>query len=315
MRAITLEGFDGGPTLRDLPVPEPGAGEVLVRVHASSVNGMDAAVASGMLKGMMEYEFPVTLGRDFAGVVERVGSAVTRYSLGDEVFGFIAKPTLHDGSWADFIVLPEDMFLARKPEALSFVEAGALPLAGVAALSAVEAVNPSEGERVLIVGACGGVGGYAVQLAAGRGAHVIGTTTPADEPRLRDLGAAETIDFTQQDVVSVVRGRYPDGVDVLIDVVKGGDGFAANAGLVRGGGRAASTVGAANAEELAERGVTATNVVALPEPAVLARLAEIADAGGVTVTIQDEYRLEAAEDALRAFADAGTRGKLALAVR
>jgi NADPH:quinone reductase-like Zn-dependent oxidoreductase len=315
MRAITLEGFEGGPTLRDLPVPEPGATEVLVRVHASSVNGMDAAVASGMLKGMMEYEFPVTLGRDFAGVVERVGSAVTRYSPGDEVFGFVSKPTLHDGTWADYVVLPEDMFLARKPAALSFAEAGALPLAGAAALAAVEAVDPSEGDRVLIVGACGGVGGYAVQLAAGRGAHVIGTTTADDEPRLRDLGVGETIDFTQNDVVAVVSERYPQGIDGLIDLVKRADGFAANAGLVRRGGRAASTLGAANVDELAERGVTATNVASSPEPAVLARLAEIADAGELMVTIQDEYRLEAAEEALRAFSDSGTRGKLALAVR
>jgi NADPH:quinone reductase-like Zn-dependent oxidoreductase len=315
MHAITLEAFEGGPTLRELPVPEPGPNEVLVRVHASSVNGMDAAVASGMLKGMMEYEFPVTLGRDFAGVVERVGSGVSRYSPGDEVFGFISKPTLHDGTWAEYVLVPEDMFLARKPAALGFAEAGALPLAGAAALAAVESVNPSEGDRVLVVGACGGVGGYAVQLAAGRGAHVIGTTTAEDEQRLREFGAAETIDFRQQDVSGVVRERYPDGVDALVDVVKHGDGFAANAELVRSGGRAASTLGAADVEALAKRGVAATNVVALPDPSVLARLAEIADAGELTVTIQDEYRLEAAEDALRAFADAGTRGKIALAVR
>lgn len=315
MRAITLDSFDTGPTLRDLVVPEPGPTDVLVRVHASSVNGMDAAVASGMLKGMMEYEFPVTLGRDFAGVVERVGSDVMRYSEGDEVFGFISKPTLHDGTWAEYVLVPEDMFLARKPATLSFAEAGALPLAGIAALAAVEWVNPSEGDRVLIVGACGGVGGYAVQLAAHRGAHVIGTTTAEDVPRLHGLGAAETIDFKQDDVVTVVRERYPDGIDGLIDVVKRGEGFAANAELVRSGGRAASTVGAANVEELAERGVSAENVMASPDPAVLSRLAELADAGVLTVTIQHQYPLEKAEDALRAFADAGTRGKLTLAVR
>ncbi len=182
-------------------------------------------------------------------------------------------------------------------------------------MSAVDAVDPSEGDRVLVVGASGGVGGYAVQLAAARGAHVIGTTTSEDQPRLRDLGAAETVDFAQQDVAGVVRERYPDGIDGLIDLVDRGDDFAAAASLVRRGGRAATTLGAANVEELAERGVAATNVAASPEPAVLARLAEIADAGGLKVTIQEEYRLESAEDALRAFATSGTRGKLALAVR
>src|SRR5687768_13200752 len=102
MRALTLNDYDAGVTLSELPIPEPEGDEVLVRVHASSLNGFDAAVAAGMVKGMMEHRFPVTLGRDVAGVVERVGPAVTRFEPGDEVFGMVAKPFLRDGAWAEY---------------------------------------------------------------------------------------------------------------------------------------------------------------------------------------------------------------------
>ena len=108
MRAITLDSFNTPPALReDLPTPAQTAAEVLVRVHASSANPVDNAIAAGMLKDMVEHEFPVTLGRDYAGVVEWVGSDVTRYAVGDEVFGFLthANPTIHDGSWAELKTL------------------------------------------------------------------------------------------------------------------------------------------------------------------------------------------------------------------
>src|ERR687889_2450664 len=109
MRAIMLEGFDSGPTLRDIPTPQIGPNEVLVRVQASSVNPVDGAIAAGMLKDMVEHEFPIVLGRDFAGVVEQVGSGVSGLSEGDEVFGFVPgmSPAVHDGTWAEVIAVPD----------------------------------------------------------------------------------------------------------------------------------------------------------------------------------------------------------------
>ncbi|MGH3034601.1 MAG: NADP-dependent oxidoreductase [Gaiellaceae bacterium] len=312
MRAITLESFEDAPGLREVPKPEIAADEVLVRVHASSVNGFDGAVATLMAKEYYEYEFPVTLGADLAGVIEQIGPEVSRYSVGDEVFGFIFRPSLHHGSWADYVSVPESWFIAPKPKSLGFLEAGALPLAGVSALLAVEAVSPSEGDRVLVVGATGGVGGYAVQLAAARGATVIATTRPDDEARLRELGAAETIDFTRHDVAAV-RERYPDGVQGLIDLVNFADGFAAVAELVAPGGHAASTLGAANVEELSARNITAANIMTSPDPALLARLAQHADAGRLRVTIDSTFPLEEALDGLTAFGR-GKRGKLAVSV-
>jgi NADPH2:quinone reductase len=116
--------------------------ELLVRVSASSVNPADAAIASGMLKGMAQYEFPVILGRDFAGVLEEVGADVTRYEAGDAVFGFVlhANPAVHDGSWADYVVIPQDS-VARAPEGVDLVTVGAAPVAALTALAALDALG------------------------------------------------------------------------------------------------------------------------------------------------------------------------------
>ncbi len=243
MRAFTLNDFGAEPTLTEVRAPEPGPRDIRIRVHASSVNGFELSVVSGAFKAWFEYRLPITLGRDYAGVVERVGDAVTRWAVGDEVFGFFFKDVIQDGAWADLVVLPEDMFVARKPARLGFDEAGALPLAGVGAMQAIDGIAPTEGDSVLVVGATGGVGGFAVQLAAARGAEVIATVGAEDEARLRELGAAETIDFTSEDVVAAVRDRYPDGVDALVDLVTPADRFGPLAELVRSGGRVATTTG------------------------------------------------------------------------
>ncbi|HET7270419.1 MAG TPA: NADP-dependent oxidoreductase [Rubrobacter sp.] len=317
MRAITLESFDRGPQLHEVPTPQIGPDEVLIRVHASSINALDVKIAAGMLRGMLEYKFPVTIGRDLAGVVEQVGSEVSRYRAGEEVFGFLgfkAEPVLHEGSFADYVASPEDMFVAPKPPGLDFLEAGVLPLAGIAALISIDVLDPSEGERVLIVGATGGVGSYAMQLAAGRGAHVIATAWPEDEEYVRDLGAAETIHYTQDDVVSEIRERYPEGVEGLVDLINFADGFAQLAEVVAPGGRAASLLGAADAEQLAARDITATNVVGTADPALLTQLAELVASGALRVPDQRVFSLEEATEGLDAFEREHTRGKLAISV-
>src|SRR5215217_7799945 len=177
MKAVTLDAFDTPPRLRDdLPAPTPAPNEVLVRVHASSVNPADNGIAAGMLKQMgLAYEFPVILGRDYAGVVEQVGPEVTRYGVGDEVFGFLmhANPTVHDGSWAELIAVPQDMFIGRAPEGRGRRHGRRRAARGIAALMAIDALELTGGDTVLIVGASGGVGSFAVQLAAHAGATVV----------------------------------------------------------------------------------------------------------------------------------------------
>jgi NADPH:quinone reductase-like Zn-dependent oxidoreductase len=306
MRAFTLDGFDAQPGLRD-DIPEPHAvdDQLLVRVHASSVNPVDVFIAAGGLKEMAEHEFPVTLGRDFAGVVEQVGPAVRRYRVGDEVFGFIlhANPTLHDGSWAQLIAVPDDNFLAPKPRTLDFRHAGAAPLAAISALAAHDALAPSQGETVLVIGAAGGVGSFFVQLAAAAGATVIAPALPEDHDFLRGQGVSELVD-RDADVAAAVRGSHPDGVDAILDVVSP----TPDASLLADGGRLASTIGAAG------EGPGRFDVMAVPTPANLLRLAELLDNGTLRVRIERSYRLEQAGEALQALPAIHTQGKIAVTI-
>ncbi len=313
MRAIAMTDYDSGVALRELPRPEPAPNELLVRVHASSVNRIDVLIAGGVMKGMMEYEFPAVPGRDFAGTVEELGSDASRFEVGDDVFGFLTKPTVHEGAWAEYVTVPEDGFVARKPSGLDFTEAAALPLAGVTALVAVDAVDPQADDTVLVVGADGGVGSYAVQLAAKRGATVIATVKPDDEQRLRELGAAETIDYTQQKVAAAVRERHPDGVDALIDLVNQADGFAPLADLVRDGGSVASVLGAADEDGLAGRKITATNVMASADASVIGRLAKLVAGGEVKPAIDAVLTLDETPATIEQFG-AGKRGKIVISI-
>jgi NADPH2:quinone reductase len=305
MRAFTLDSFESPPRLRDdVPLPTAGANEVLVRVHVSSVNPADAAIAAGMLKGMAEYEFPVTLGRDFAGIVEDVGPGVDRYETGDEVYGFVlhANPTVHDGSWADYAVVP-DTAVARKPARVDFVTAGAAPLAGLTALAALDALELSEGATVLVVGACGGVGTFFVQLAAAADARIIAPGLAEDQEYLRGLGASEVVD-RKADVAAHVREHYPDGVDALLDLVS----FTPDASLLKNGGRLASPLGAAG------DGPGRSNVMASPTSSNLDRLGQLLDAGARRVHIQHTYALEEAGKALETLGQTHTQGKLAITI-
>jgi NADPH:quinone reductase-like Zn-dependent oxidoreductase len=304
MRAFTLDSFDAQPALRDdIRAPHAGDNELLVRVHASSVNPVDVFIAAGGLKEMAEYEFPVTLGRDFAGIVEQAGSGVSRYQIGDEVFGFVlhADPTVHDGSWAELIAVPEDNQVAPKPSSLDFAHAGATPLAGIAAITSSDALAPAEGETVLVIGAMGGVGSFFVQLAAGASAHVIAPALPEDDEYLRGLGVSELIDRSA-DVSGALREAHPDGVDAILDLVSP----TPDASLLKEGGRLASTLGAAG------EGTGRFNIMAEPTPANLQRLAELLDTGALRVPIERSYRLEQAGEALQALPTTHTQGKISL---
>jgi NADPH:quinone reductase-like Zn-dependent oxidoreductase len=273
---------------------------VLVRVLASSVNPADAAVAGGMLKGMAEYVFPVTLGRDFAGVVEAVGPAVTRYRPGDAVFGYLGlRPdgsfVVHDGSWAEYLVVQEDFGVGRSPEGCDAVAVGATPVAGLTALAALDALELSAGDTVLVIGAAGGVGSFFVQLAADAGATVIAPGLPEDVEYLRELGADDVPDRN---------GDLPSGVDAVLDLVSFTPDLAAP--LVREGGRLASPLGAAG------DGPGRTNLMAIPSPENLARLAHVLDAGTLRVPVERTFPLAEAPAALQHLGAGHTQGKIGI---
>lgn len=221
--ALDREDLEPPPALLDLPVPEPDPGEVLVRVHTASVNGFDLAVASGMLKDVMEHRFPAVLGKDFAGTVEAAGEDVTRVVVGDEVFGTVMKPFVGDGSFAEYVTVPESIGLTKIPPGLNHQTAGVLGLAGTAATMSVDAVALAKDDFVLISGATGGVGAKAVQMAVTRGAEVIASAQPGKEVDfVLSFGAKHTVDY-RSDLAAELRAIRPAGVEAAIHLA--GDGL------------------------------------------------------------------------------------------
>jgi NADPH:quinone reductase-like Zn-dependent oxidoreductase len=305
MHAFVMRDYDTPPAVEQVPTPQPGPGEVLVRVRAASVNGFDLALVAGMLRGMMEYPFPVVLGRDFAGTVDAVGEGTTRFAAGDAVFGAVADPaTLFSRSFAEYVVVPEAPHLAHLPAGVDVVQAGALGVAGAAAWQAVDAIAPTAGETVLVSGATGGVGAYAVQLAASRGATVIATAKPgAAADFVRDLGAAHVVDYTG-DLAAQIRAIAPGGVDAVVhaagDVTDLGAVLAPN-------GRLASVL-LMSPEQAGLEGVSVTAIMANPEAATLDRLAAEVAAGRLRVPVQRTYPLAQAGQAFAVFS--GALGKV-----
>jgi NADPH2:quinone reductase len=308
MRAFTLDSFDTPPGLReDLPSPQVGPGQLLVRVQASSVNPVDAQIGAGHLKDMFAHEFPVLVGRDYAGVIEQVGAGVTGYVAGDAVFGFVPgmNPGVHHGAWAELLAVAQDQ-VAHLPDGVDVAQAGAAPLAGVTALAIHDALGLGQGDTVLMVGANGGVGTVAVQLAAAAGASMVAPGLPEDHDYLRGLGVAEVLD-RNGDVAAQVRVRHPEGVDALADFAsRSPDQLNTYAAVVREGDRIASSAGAAG------EGPGRTNVMVVPAAATLERLAGLLGDGTLRVPIQASYPLAQVDQALKTLGSQHTQGKLAI---
>jgi NADPH:quinone reductase-like Zn-dependent oxidoreductase len=314
MTALALTDFDSAPAIHELPTPEPGSGQVRIRVKAAALNGIDPGIASGMLKGMAEYRFPVVIGRDAAGTVDATGEGVEHVSVGEEVLGHVLfTPTLHDGTIAEYALLPADAVI-EKPASLEFTEAAALPLAGAAALAAVDTADLQPGQTVLIAGAGGGVGSFAIQLARARGASVIATGLPEDADRLRTLGAATVVDY-RQDVAEQVIADHSDGVDALLDLVSfDPESFGKLARAVRRGGKVASTAGGATDEALAAAGLTGQVIVAAPNRDTLSRLVGEIERGTLKVDVEQVLPLDQATQGLETLANRTARGKITVAI-
>ncbi len=313
MRALHVPAAGQRPQLSDLPVPEPGEGQVLIRVKAAGLNAIDNGIAAGMMAEMMEHAYPLVLGRDAAGVVAATGPGVTGIAVGEEVFGHVLlAPPIQAGTLAEYALLPA-AGTAPKPAGLDWVAAAALPLAGAAASAAVDAVGPKPGDVVLLVGAAGGVGSYAIQLLAAKGATVLATGTPADTERLTGLGAATVLDYTTAPVADQVRAAYPGGINALIDLVSyAPDDLPLTA--LRKGGTVASSLGAASDEALAADGLTGTNIMAMPTREVIAALAgQVAD-GTLKVDVETILPLANAADGLATLASGEARGKIVVQV-
>lgn len=294
-----------------VPTPRPVLSEVLVRVAAAGINPIDAKTRSGAgVSGAID-SFPSSLGFDFSGTVVSSPYESHPFPVGTEVFGMAAFPRT-GGSYADYVVVPT-LSLARKPASLSHVEAAGVPLAALTAWGlVVETAHAHEGQRILIHAGAGGVGHFAVQLAAYFGAHVTATGSAANLPWLRELGAAVTVDYATTRFEDVVTE-----MDVVIDLVGNvhDDTGSRSLGILRPGGLyiLVPTGGWPDyAEAAAAAGVRATSYKVVPDGGVLATIARLLDSGAIGVYVDRVFELAAAADAHRELEKGHTRGKIVL---
>jgi NADPH:quinone reductase-like Zn-dependent oxidoreductase len=277
--------------------PEPGAGEVLIRVHAASVNPIDWKYR----RGFMPKQLPAVLGNDVSGTVEL--SHAEGFAEGDEVFGIAAS-----GGYAEFATAPAGV-LAKKPAGVSHEQAAAIPVAGLTAWQALfDRAGLKRGQTALIAGAAGGVGHFAVQFAKHAGARAIGTGSSRNRDFVLGLGADEYIDYTRQDVA-----ESGSGVDVAFDTV-GGDTTQSLLATVRDGGALITIAGAASEQAAKERGVRAELLMMSPSSEQLAQIAELVAAGDVHVEIAQTFPLTEVQQAHTLSESGHTRGKIILTV-
>jgi NADPH:quinone reductase-like Zn-dependent oxidoreductase len=311
MRAMVIDRWGGREEIHEADVePPPVAPDgILVRVRAAGVNPVDTKVRGGYMAEKLPCHFPLILGWDVAGVVEKVGAAVTAFKPGDEVYGYIRRHHLQFGTYAEYVTAT-DTYFAHKPSELSFEEAAALPVVGLTAHQALETMGVRGGETLFVAGGSGGVGHVAVQLAVARGATVIATASERNQDFLRELGA-EPLDYAAGDIPARVREITGDGgADAALDLF-GGEGREQAFASLRSGGRLASI--AAPPPEPRD-GYETHYVFVRPSGVDLRELAELVEAGQLRPHVAEVFPLERAAEAHERIEGGHVRGKLVLSV-
>jgi len=306
MKAAFIERYGGPGELKygELPDPVAGPGEVVIDVHAASINAADWKVRAGQYQ---QAKFPLILGRDFSGVISAVGQGVTDLKVGDAVFGVCEAG--QEGAYAEKIAV-KAAIVAKKPDALSHVNAAALALTGLTALSAIEdTLKLKPGETILIQGGAGGVAGFAIQLAKHIGARVITTASAANHDYVRSLGADEIIDYNAVDFTRAVTN-----CDAVFDTV-GGEVAQRSFAVLKPGGRAAFIASGAQAPKPSRDDVTSLRPPVGRARRHLERIVELVQARAVRPPEIKLYRLSDAADAHRLSESRHFRGKLVFQVR
>jgi len=304
MRAVRFHEYGPPATLviDEVDRPRAGAGQVVVRVRAAGVNPIDWKVRSGMLKDYMPVELPHTGGLDLAGVIEEVGPGVSGFAKGQAVFG------RGSGAYAEYATA-DTATLALKPDGLSFEDAASIPIGAATAWAALfTSADLLAGQRILIHGAAGGVGGWAVQMARWKGADVIGTASTANVEFVRSLGAGEVIDYTTTRFEDVVKD-----VDVVFNTV-GGDLNDRSWPVLRKGGVLLDITGQPSEDTARQHGVRTVPVQSNPSNEVLTTLATLIESGTVRPVITTIFPLEELEQAQTLSETGHGRGRIVVSV-
>lgn len=305
MKAVRIHSYGGSDkvTIEDAPRPALHEGEVLVHVRDAGVNPVDWKIREGFMKEVLQAQFPMTLGQDFAGVVEEVGPGVSGFKNGDEVFGFA------HGSYAEYATVQANS-LARKPNNIDFATAASIPTAGLTAWQIiVDVANVQSGQKVLIHGGAGGVGSFAVQLAKWKDAVVIATAAPEDIPYLREIGVDQPIDFKSETFEERVRN-----VDVVVDLIGGAVLGRSYSVMKKHGSLIVSTVGHPDENALKRLDAKGVRFVMKRDSGELGQLASLIEKGIVKPRLAEVMPLEDAKRALDILQKGQSHGKIVLEV-
>jgi len=309
MKAIVVHEYGGPEVLKfeDVPIPEPKEDEMLIKVFAAGVNSFDGVLRSGKYAKVFKTQLPWNPGYDVAGTVEKVGSKVTKFKVGDSVYAFISIRT--GGGYAEYAIAKQNQ-AALKPATISFVEAACVPSVALTAWQAiVDKANLQAGQTVLIQGASGGVGLFAIPIAKIRGAKVFATASTSNQDFLKQLGADVAIDYKTQKFEEIAKD-----VDVVVDGV-GGETLARSYPIVKKGGILVSLVGRLDQAQLDKYGIRGASLEVEPDSNQLAQIGRLIDEKKIKVVVSQTFPLA---DAAKAQAQADTghaRGKIVLKVR
>ena len=326
MRAVVMEGFGGTEVLkmRDMPMPEPKPNQIQIRVACASVNPADWKARAGWLKPITqtEWNFPIILGFDAAGIVSKVGAETSRFKVGDRVFGWVAHAMGHWGSYAEYCAVDEEN-CAHIPAGMDYATAACIPVAGLTgsqALITEDRINLKPGQTILVHGASGGVGSYVVQFAKLMGAKIAATCSTRNIDYVKSLGADFVIDYKMQDIHKELRKWAPEGVDAVLDAV-GLLTLPDPLRLLKKGGvylqimttHKSDFEGPTDADA-AKLGVRSMLRSMYSSPEHMAQMAKAIVEGKVKVGHMDILPLEKAGEAQSRIEDGHTRGKMVLRV-
>jgi len=308
MKAIVVHEYGGPEVLKyeDTPRPELKENQILVRVIAAGVNPVDGMIRSGMFAKYEKTTFPMILGSDIAGVVEKTGSKITKFKAGDPVYAYVSLK--NGGGYAEYAVATEKE-ASPKPKSLTYVEAAAVPVVALTAWQAlIDTAKLSAGQTALIHGGSGGVGSFAIQIAKARGAKVIATASTPNQDLLKQLGADVAVDYTKTKFEDVAKD-----VDVVLDSV-GKDTLARSYGVVKKGGFIVSLVARPDPAELDKHGIRGAPISVEPNSSELAEIGKLIDEKKIKVIVSQVLPLAEAAKAQEQAATGHTRGKIVLKV-
>lgn len=316
MKAVAVSKFKDTPVVMDLPKPAVRPGTVLIKVAAAGMNPFDWKMADGIMDdGKTKHNFPLIMGVDGAGTVEEVGEGVTRFKVGDKIYGQFIHVPMGEGSYAEYVIVPEKAGITKAPTSLSAVEAAAVPTAGMTAQQMLDKLDLPEGATLLINGATGGVGSFATQLAAGQGLKVIATVSDdSGAERMKKLGATDTINYKEAPLVAQVKAKYPGGIDGLLDLIGDGKTFVANLEVLKPGAGALTTQFVANEDVMKEKNIYGGNFETQGSAASLDTLTLAIDRGALTIPVENRIKLEDAPAAIALSRQAKGKGKTVIVI-